>query len=193
MNRRDFLAGAGAGWLVLRDAASARGYSHWPDAGNAVPAGRLLVFDGGKHIYGYGRLRYRMGDGHVRPNATEDYKLFAEVLTPKPQTREDARGEKRQIPGRREFKWTTQPPFVVRSIVLTRDALLLAGGKSPTESTANHGPGTLWVASRDNGSKRAACTLPAPPVLDGMALTEAGVFVSAIDGSVACLRTMTDE
>jgi hypothetical protein len=57
------------------------GYSHWPDAGNAVPAGRLLVFDGSKYIYGYGRLRYRMGDGHVRANATEDYKL----LTPRDQ------------------------------------------------------------------------------------------------------------
>jgi outer membrane protein assembly factor BamB len=169
------------------------GYSHWPDAGNAVPAGRLLVFDGGKHIYGYGRLGYRMGDGHVRPNATEDYKLFAEVLTPEPQTKQARRGKTKQLAGRREIKWATQPPFVVRSIVLTRDALLLAGGKSPTESAESHGSGTLWVASRDNGSKRAACRLPAPPVLDGMALTEAGVFVSAIDGSVTCLRTMADE
>ena len=85
------------------------GYTHWPDVGNAVPAGRLLVFDGGKHIYGYGRLRYRMGDGHVRPNATEDYRLFAEVLAPEPQTREDARGEERQAPAGREIKWTMQP------------------------------------------------------------------------------------
>jgi len=82
---------------------------------------------------------------------------------------------------------------VVRSIVLARDALLLAGGESPTEGAANHGPGTFWVASRENGSQSAACTLPAPPVLDGMALTDSGVFVSTIDGSVVCLRTKADE
>ncbi len=168
-------------------------YSHWPDVGNVVPAGRLLVFDGGKNIYGYGRLRYRKGDGHVRPNATEDYRFFAEVLTPKPQTRRDARGEERQVPGRREIKWTMQPPFVVRSLVLTRDALLIAGGASLIESTESHGVGTFWVASREDGSRKAACALPAPPILDGMAMTDSGVFVSTIDGAVTCLREKDNE
>ena len=79
-----------------------------------------------------------------------------------------------------------------RSIVLTRDAVLVAGGKSPAESAERHGPGTFWVASREDGSKKAACALPAPPVLDGMALTDAGVLVSTIDGAVACLRTKND-
>ena len=164
------------------------GYTHWPDVGNLVPAGRLLVFDGGEYIYGYGRLGYRMGDGHVRPKAIEDYKLFAEVLAPEPQSRVDARGEERQAPAGREIKWTMQPPFVVRSLVLTRDALLVAGAASLTENAETHGPGTFWVASRENGSMRSTCTLPAPPVLDGMALIDSGVFISTIDGAVTCLR-----
>ena len=158
------------------------GYQGWPRVGNVLPAGRLLVFDGGEFIYGYGRMAYREGDGHVRPDVAKDYKLFAEVLEPDPAAAR--RGDEK-----RRIQWTTQPPFVARSIVLARDALLVAGGKSPTESAASHGPGTFWVVSRDDGSKRAACTLPAPPVLDGMALTDSGVFVSTIDGSVACLRT----
>jgi len=165
------------------------GYSHWPDAGNAVPAGRLLVFDGGKHIYGYGRLRYRMGDGHVRANATEDYRLFAEVLAPAPQTRQDRRGETKQVAGRREIKWATNLPFVAKSIVLTRDALLVAGGQSLPDATERDTPGILWIASRADGAKREDCPLPAPPVLDGMALTDPGVFVSMTDGSLACLRS----
>jgi len=165
------------------------GYSHWPDVGNVVPAGRLLVFDGIKHIYGYGRLHYRMGDGHVRPNGAEDYKLFAEVLLPKPKTRHDARGEKNQVPGRREIAWTTQPPFVVRSIVLTPNALLVAGGASLAESAKSHGQGTFRIVSRKDGSKKIECTIPAPPILDGMALTDSGVFVSTINGLVVCLRT----
>ena len=48
--------------------------------------------------------------------------------------------------------------------VVARDALLLAGGKSLAESSENHGPGTFWVASREDGSKRSTCMLPAPPV-----------------------------
>ena len=158
------------------------GYTHWPDVGNVSPAGRLLAFDGGKLIHGYGRMGYRIGDGHVRANMANDYRLFAEVLAPTP-----AAAIRRD--GKRRIKWTTQLPFVARSIVLTRDAVLVAGGKSPTETAKSHGAGTFWVASRQDGSKRAACALPAPPVLDGMALTDAGVFISTIDGTVVRLRS----
>ena len=168
-------------------------YSHWPDAGNAVPAGRLLVFDGGKHIYGYGRLRYRMGDGHVRANATEDYKLFAEVLAPEPRTRQDRRGETKQVAGRREIEWATNLPFVAKSIVLTRDALLIAGGESLPNTSSGDTPGTLWIASRKDGAKQEACPLPAQPILDGMALTDYGIFVSTTDGAITCLQTEDSE
>lgn len=171
-------------WLY--GTAIAGGYTHWPDVGNTVPAGRLLAFDGGKLIYGYGRMAYRMGDGHVRPDIARDYKLFAEALGPPP-------AAARRQESKRRTQWTAQLPFVARSLVLTRDGLLVAGGKSPTETAERHGPGTLWVASREDGSRRAACALPAPPVLDGMALTDAGVFVSTIDGTVVCLRAETDE
>ncbi|MBC8868961.1 MAG: PQQ-binding-like beta-propeller repeat protein [Planctomycetes bacterium] len=172
------------------------GYSHWPDVGNLVPAGRLLVFDGGKHIYGYGRLRYQAGDGHVGRGAASDYRLFAEVLTPTPQSQEDAEREKRRTGepvGRRQIEWVSQLPFVARSIVLTTDALLVAGGESLPGAASGDTPGTLWIASRKDGAKLEDCPLPAPPVLDGMALTNYGVFVSTIDGAVICLQTKDDE
>jgi len=174
-------------------------YSHWPDAGNAVPDGRLLVFDGGKHIYGYGRLRYRLGDGHVGRGAASDYRLFAEVITPTPQIhedQEDAEREKRRTGepvGRRQIEWVSQLPFVARSIVLTTDALLVAGGESLPNTASGDTPGTLWIASREDGAKQEACPLPAPPILDGMALTDYGIFVSTIDGAITCLRTTTSE
>ncbi|MDP6545818.1 MAG: PQQ-binding-like beta-propeller repeat protein [Phycisphaerae bacterium] len=152
------------------------GYTRWPDVGNAVPAGRLLTFDGGKLIYGYGRMAYRMGGGHVRADMTKGYKLFAEVLDPATATK------------KRRIKWTAQLPFVARSVVLTRDALLVAGGRSPTETAGSHGPGNFRIASREDGAKISACALPAGPVLDGMALTDAGVFISTINGTVVCLR-----
>ncbi len=172
------------------------GYRGWPLAGNVVPAGRLLVFDGGEFIYGYGRMTYQAGGGHVRPHALRDYKLFAEVLAPKPASKQDAEGKKgktRQPLGRREIKWSASLPFVASSIVLTSDALLVAGGQWLPESVERHAPGTFWIVSRKNGTKQQECQLPAPPVLDGMALADLGVFISTRDGSVVCLRTRTNE
>jgi len=168
------------------------GYSNWPTVGNRVPAGRLLVFDGGPFIYGYGRMAYRAGGGHVRPDMAKDYRLFAERLPDAPpaalrptaptSTAEPSRA------GRRRIVWAVSLPFVARSLVLTSDALLAAGGGSPTDRAERHGPGTLWVLSRKDGSRLAVSTLPAPPVLDGLALTDEGIFVSTIDGTVVCLR-----
>jgi outer membrane protein assembly factor BamB len=169
----------------------ASAYGGWPRVGNVVPAGRLLAFDGGEHIYGYGRMSYRAGGGHVKPDAAKEYKLFAEVLEPKPkaQPKAPAGRKKRKGPtGRRENIWTAELPFVARALVLTPDALLVGGGRSLTERADAHGPGTLWIAARGDGAKRFTCALPAPPVLDGMAFAAAGLFVSTVDGRVVCLR-----
>jgi hypothetical protein len=164
------------------------GYGGWPRVGNMVPSGRLLVLDGGPSIYGYGRLTYRAGAGHVHPDARRDYKLFAEVLEPKQPKPKPQGKKKRRQTRRREITWSTGLPFLARSLVLTRDALLVAGGTSLTESPQRHGPGTFWTVSRQDGTKLSECNLPAPPVLDGMAFTDSGVFVSTIDGAVVCLR-----
>jgi hypothetical protein len=170
------------------DKAVGGGYMNWAKTGTESPSGRLLVSDGGNLIYGYGRLGNRRSDinhpeaGHVLPDPTGRYMLFAEALEPKPTAA-------RWPDTTRDVIWGARLPFVAKAIVLTRDSLLVAGGASLTESAESHSPGAFWVASREDGSKMAECTLPAPPVLDGMALTGAGVFVSAVDGTVACLQT----
>jgi hypothetical protein len=85
--------------------------------------------------------------------------------------------------------WSTNLPFWAKSIVLTQDALLVAGGQSLIESAERHGTGKFWIVSRDDGVKQSECELSAAPVLDGMAFAKSGVFVSTIDGSVLCLRS----
>jgi len=165
------------------------GWGGWPRVGNVVPAGRLLVFDGEEFIYGYGRMSYRAGAGHVDPDATKDYQLFAEVLAPEPEPQRKTDGNKKASgpAERRRIVWSTNLPFLARSIVLTQDALLVAGGQSLIESAEHHGAGRFWIISRSDGTKQGECELPAPPILDGMAFTDRGVFVSTIDGSVLCL------
>jgi outer membrane protein assembly factor BamB len=167
------------------------GYGGWPKVGNVVPAGRLLVFGGHGPIYGYGRMAYRAGAGHVQPDATGDYQLFAEAVPPTPMPRTDAAGNKKQKnrPAKgRKILWSRSLPFLAKSLVLARDALLVAGGQSLTESEESHGPGIFWVVCRDDGAKRTECELPAPPILDGMAFAQPGIFIASIDGSLVCLR-----
>ncbi len=161
------------------------GYGGWPRIGNVTPSGRLLVYDGGEMIYGYGRMTYRAGAGHVRPDAAKDYKVFAEVRSPKPRPEDK---KKRGPAGRREITWAEPLPFVARALVLSRDALLVAGGDGLPGTDADREAGTFCIVSRADGGRRAACRLPAPPVLDGMALTARGIFVSTMDGKVVCLR-----
>ncbi len=180
----------------LYDTAMGWGYQNFPIVSNMSPAGRLLAYSD-KEFYGYGRLGYRISSighpevGHVGADA--ENLLFSEELAPRPAegtwanwTPARMKGLKR-FPWSREIRWARELPFVPRSIVLSRDALLVAGGESLAEIAESRGPGTFWVASREDGSKEAACALPAPPVLDGMALTGAGVFISTLDGTVACL------
>ncbi len=165
------------------------GYGGWPRVGNVTPAGRLLVDDGGDVLYGYGRMAYRAGAGHVSPNAAGDYKLFAEVRNPKKKSQPaEGKNKKRGPQGRREFKWSGKLPFVASAMVLSRNAILTAGGRDLPGATPAPGPGTLHIVSRAEGSKLAECVLPAPPVLDGMALTGSVILVSTVDGKVVCLR-----
>jgi len=170
----------------MHDVGMKWGYFGRRTVSSASPSGRLLTFDG-LRFYGYGVMDRRdpRGGGephpwfqvHVKPDATKDYVLFSEVASDVP-----ALEEWKQW--RRRFTWTARLPFVARSIVLARDALLVAGGGSLAEIERGGSPGTFWAVSRKDGTKMAACEIPASPVLDGMALTNAGVFVSAVDGSL---------
>ena len=99
------------------------------------------------------------------------------------------KGKKTRAPARRRvIAWSTSLPFVARSVVLTRDALLAAGGQDLAASTGSHGHGRLWLAARDDGRPLGTWEIPAPPVLDGAIVTSDGIFVSMLDGGVACMR-----
>jgi len=181
------LYGTGIGW----------GYQNWPVASNQSPAGRVLAYDG-KEFYGYGRLGYGISPighpevGHVGWDA--ENLLFSEILGPKPDPKRRANWTPATMKGLKEFpwsrkmQWTRRVPYVVKAIVVAQDALLVAGAGSLGETRDSHGPGTLRIVARSDGSESAACELPAPPILDGMALADQGVFVSTVDGSLVALR-----
>ncbi|MBC7287594.1 MAG: PQQ-binding-like beta-propeller repeat protein [Armatimonadetes bacterium] len=124
---------------------------------------------GPKALYGYGRSNVHWS------NMLEDgeYRLFAA---------DRATGER---------LWQQTMPIHVRALVLARDKLVVAG--PPVAQAGEHWfpdpsrPGKLLVLSEHGGEKLAQTDLPAPPVLDGIAVAEGRIFASLTDGRVVSL------
>jgi hypothetical protein len=109
-----------------------------------------------------------------------------------------------------EQHWSVaQPPLHVRAMVLTRDALFVAGPpdvldedaayQRPNDSqvraaiaeqdaayAGEHGA-LLMGLSKDAGKVVCRIGLPAVPVWDGMVAARGRLFVSARDGTIRCL------
>ena len=162
-------------WLFGTDMGS--GWGGWPKRGNVRPAGRMLAYSDPSVIYGYGRMSYRPGGGHVGSDPAKTYKLFAEV-----------RAQKAHARGKRTVEWSQQLPFVLRAMVLAEDAILLAGGDHLPGTGADEGTGVFRIVSREDGSKRFEGSLPSTPVCDGMALTDSGIAIATRSGKVVYLK-----
>ncbi|NLS98012.1 MAG: PQQ-binding-like beta-propeller repeat protein [Planctomycetaceae bacterium] len=129
--------------------------------------GRLLALDDDT-VYGYGRKNVHWS------NQLEDgpYQLFAVP-------REGG-----------ERKWSVSVPLQVRAMVLTRDALFVAG--SPVKGGERSGTprqtdkGLLLAVSTKDGSVSGEVSLDSPPVFDGMA-AGGRLYLALETGSVACL------
>jgi len=171
------------------------GWGGWSRQAQSVPVGRLLVSDG-KQIYGYGRDNHDNSGGHVgidgrhswgpiRSSFT-DYRLFASQLGAK-------KGKK---------LWTKRIPVLCQAMLLTADALFVAGPQDPVMSVP-HEPaetdpiagaiesrtgGKLMVLSPAGGKTIAACELSSPPVFDGMIAADGRLYMSTKSGEVVCFK-----
>jgi len=176
------------------------GFGGWPQAGRAVPAGRVMVV-GERILFGYGRLKYDPGNprdvhaGHVGVvkdgyqdegrivHARNPYGLYA---VPKPG---GGAGKKR---GRPKDVWRVQVPMLVRAMVLAGETLFVAGPRDDVEHRGlarvrESGSGMLSAVNTGDGSVRAECDLPVSPVLDGVAALPGRLLLSGVDGTVTCL------
>jgi len=138
-------------WFI--GTAMACGYGGWPQVGNQVPAGRLLVSDEAS-VYGFGRNQYAHHGSHVGLDAAKvfhfrperdagtrltHYRLFAadrrveQVNAParKPATGPAGTRVKEKAPGpaktRVRFHWSREVPLLVRAMVLADKTLFIAG------------------------------------------------------------------
>jgi outer membrane protein assembly factor BamB len=130
--------------------------------------GRLLVFDD-RTVYGYGRASVHWS------SQLEDgpYRLFAVP---------------RQAGG---IAWSVAVPVQVRAMLRAGDLLFVAG--APVEGGERSGmpratdTGLLLAVSTVDGSIQSQIPLNSPPVFDGLAAAEGGLFVAQENGQLAYL------
>ncbi len=175
------------------------GFGGWPQAGRAVPSGRIMVLGEGL-LLGYGRLKYDPGNpkdvhaGHVGvvKDGYQDegrialgrnpYGLFA---FPRPPA-----GAK---PKRGPESWRMPMPIIVRAMVLADKTLFVAGPPADPEHRrlaelgANQ-PGVLQAVNAEDGTVLGECALDAAPILDGIIALPGRVLVSGVNGNVVCLE-----
>lgn len=110
-----------------------------------------------------------------------------------------------------QHDWTLDLPLFARGMVLTDGTLFVAGPPDVIDeeemlkrmddaeivpslieqATALKGErgAMLWAVSSTDGEKRAALQLESPPVFDGLIAARRQLYLSAMDGSVSCLRS----
>ncbi len=161
------------------------GWMRWPG-----PASRLLVFDTGERVFGFGfNIRYQVLN-------TFDHYLYGKSL--------DGREVKTLWPDQ-------EVPFLVTAMAMADNMLFLAG---PPDIKIIDQPGIykraaqpefqkklahqnrvlsgdegaiLWVIDKRDGNKLAEYRLEHMPVFDGMAAAKQSVFLSTVDGRLVCM------
>jgi outer membrane protein assembly factor BamB len=192
-----------------------RRFVYPPTAGRRMPAGQLLVFDE-ERVFGFGRKpEYFMWTTPV------EHRLFAarkkpQVVPLKFEGRQPKqpwiRYPERQI----ATLWSREVPMHVRAMVLAGKTLCVAGPPRTTKEGPAKGyvrrsrlspeqaakavdawegrsGALLWLVSSADGTKLAECSLPSPPIFDGMAASDGKLYLATVDGCVLCMGATEEE
>jgi outer membrane protein assembly factor BamB len=173
------------------------GWPGWFKTGNQVPAGRILAFNN-EAVFGFGRTQFSNRSRQAGQNwaAQEQFHIFAAGKVSKPAAPPKAGAKKRRGrgPATRKNLWSHKAPVRARAMVLTKETVFFAGvpnlgNSSPDAFSAMRGQkgAKLVAVSTADGANKAAMTLPALPVLDGMAAANGRLYIALRDGSIVCL------
>ncbi len=163
--------------------------TRWPgwDRGRSrltAACGRLLSFDD-QWVYGAEMMLKHV---RVRPGFTPGEQgslIFAAKHKPKM-----VKKGKRNVAA---YEWERHIPVRVRSMVLTRDKLILAGpadvvpAEDPAASFRPDADAVLTTLSRTTGTVINTQKLVEAPVFDGLIAADGALFLSGRNGTVVCL------
>ena len=164
-------------------------------AGKQAAHGDILVLDGKQFYEVRGYTPGRVSPFDPRPDG---YALFAGVYAQANEATTQARGRNKApakvaVRSVAEKRWASPIPLTGKALVLAGDTVFVAGTPVafPSDDLAKayegRMGGVLWAASASTGEKVTECKLSAPPVWDGMAVTNGQLFISLQDGRVMCL------
>ncbi len=174
------------------------GYGGWWQAGNKLPAGRLLVHDD-KQVYSFGRSFYA-GMNAAQFGRGEQYVLAASAKESGKEPDYGKVNQQRKLVGDLKIdwkpirttpiKWSEQIPFNVRAMALADQTLFAAGPYGDAVRSADSFTGKrgvrLAAVSTGDGKMLASYAIDALPVWDGLAAAQGRLFMAARDGTVRC-------
>jgi outer membrane protein assembly factor BamB len=203
---------------------SVYGWHVWFDAAKYAPAGRILCFDENE-IFGFARkpqflaqsptIEYQLYKADKRPDVggAERVREVASEHTDREwnQTQWLSRGEvyePSQLTAL-NYHWRLEDlPFQVRAMVLTENAICVAGPpdvldevalwrnpsdpshqsalREQAEALAGLQGGTLQILDRENGRTLASVDLESPPIFDGMIAVDGKLLLTLMNGKVVC-------
>ncbi len=155
---------------------------------------QYLVFDD-QTVYGiraYRRFFWKSFNDTFQP-AKQGYQLFADDIEKLDGGRigKDKRRNSTPVPN----KWSIRIPVRAQAMVVTDHLLFVAGvpdtvdGKDPWAVLEGRQGGVLCVFSKSDGKKAAEYQLPAPPVHDGMAVSQEQLYLALKNGNVICFAS----
>lgn len=172
------------------------GYGGWWQAGNKLPAGRIMVYDD-ESVYAFGRSFYagmnsaQFGRGEKYILSAADKKGGAEPDFTKVNQQRKLVGDLKidwQSLRTTPFKWTNEIPFHPRAMVLAGETLFAAGPFGDAVRSADSFEGRrgvrLAAVSTKTGALLSSFEIGGMPVWDGMAAAGGSLFVAMRDGTV---------
>jgi len=183
------------------------GWGAWPNMGQRVPAGRLLVVRG-EELYGFGRLRqYHRNGSHVGLGKTR-YRLFSQRrMDPKKAPPERKPSQKNKPKEDFELVWSEAVDLQARGMVLADDTLFVAGPRDvypEPDASIDHpyhiqdpealdrqsrllsggAQGSLIAVSGRDGSLLWDTDMEAVPAWDSLIASRDGLFLCLENGVV---------
>jgi len=187
-------------WVYGEDTKA--GYGAWWQAGNRLPAGRILVNDDDS-VYAFGRSFYA-GMNSAQFGRGEKYILYASEKKSGTEPDYSIASKERRRSGDlgidwKQFrttliKWSGQIPFNVRAMALADKILFVAGPYGDAvrsmESFQGARGNRLAAVSITDGKMVASYEIDALPVFDGLVAANDHLFMAFKDGTVRSFGTI---
>ncbi len=176
-------------------------------AGKFAPAGKIMSV-GDDHVYSFGRQ-----PEYYKWTLPLEYRLFAARkqwrASPDAPPANTKKNNRNRVPGpypidnTDNYAWSRDLPILARAMTATQGALVVAGPRDVLpENSRNKDNETLirqqeaafqgqegaalWVIDAQDGRTLAEHRLASPPVFDGLAAARNRLYISMMDGTLAC-------